>query len=174
MRAAEKNRLRAALTPRVCKSLEAVIATINAQLAELDNDLDTAVQESPVWRAKENLLTSVPGVGSTTSRVLIAELPELGTLSRRQAAALVGVAPLNRDSGTLRGRRTVWGGRATVRTALYMATVVAVRHNPALATAYRRLRGAGKPAKVALTACMRKLIVILNVILRDQPPWKAT
>ena len=174
MRAAEKNRLRAALTPRVCKSLEAVIATINAQLAELDNDLDTAVQESPVWRAKENLLTSVPGVGSTTSRVLIAELPELGTLSRRQAAALVGVAPLNRDSGTLRGRRTVWGGRATVRTALYMATVVAVRHNPALATAYRRLRGAGKPAKVALTACMRKLIVILNAILRDQTPWKAT
>src|SRR5690606_38739064 len=114
------------------------------------------IRSSPIWKAKEALLRSVPGVGSVVSRTLIAELPELGMLTRHQIAALVGVAPFARDSGTLRGQRIIWGGRASVRSALYMAAVVGVQHNPALKRFYERLRGAGKPAKVALVACMRK------------------
>lgn len=170
MRTAEKNR-RAQAGPRVQASIDAVLATLHAELQELDRDLDTALRESPLWRAKDDLLQSVPGIGPATSQVLLAELPELGQLSGRKLAALVGVAPLNRDSGTMRGRRTIWGGRSTVRTALFMATIAAIRHNHTIAAAYHQLRQAGKPAKVALVACMRKLLLILNAIIRTSTPW---
>lgn len=136
--------------------------------------MDEAIQQSPVWRAQENLLRSVPGIGPVLSRTLLAELPELGRLNRKQIAALVGVAPLNRDSGAFRGRRTIWGGRATVRTALYMATLVATKWNPVIQTAYRRWREAGKAPKVALVACMRKLLTILNAMMMQQCPWRLT
>ena len=132
------------------------------------------VRRSPIWRAKDDLLKSVPGIGDTTSRTLLALLPELGTLTGKQTAALVGVAPLNCDSGTMRGRRRVWGGRARVRAALYMAALVASRHNPILKAFYQRLRGAGKPAKVALIACAHKLLTIVNAMLRDGQPWDVT
>jgi transposase len=171
MRTAEKNR-RATATPRVRASIEAVIATINAELQDLDQDLDATLQASAVWLAKDDLLQSVPGIGPGTSRTLLAELPELGCLAGRKLASLVGVAPLNRDSGTMRGRRTIWGGRSNVRTALFMATIAAIRHNPTIARAYRHLRQAGKPAKVAIVACMRKLLLTLNAILRTSTPWK--
>jgi transposase len=171
MRTAEKNR-RAHASPRVRASVDTILAALDAELRQLDQDLDGLLQNSPIWRTKDNLLQSVPGVGPTTSRVLLAELPELGTLSGRKLASLVGVAPLNRDSGMLRGRRTIWGGRSTVRTALFMATIAAVRHNPVIATTYARLRRAGKPAKVALVACMRKLLLTLNAILRTSTPWQ--
>jgi transposase len=127
---------------------------------------------SPVWRAKENLLRSAPGVGPILSRTLIGELPELGTLPRKQIAALVGVAPLARDSGTLKHKRLVWGGRAPVRAALFMAALVGTRCNPVLRTFYRRLLAAGKPKKVALTACMRKLLTILNAMMRTNTAWR--
>ena len=130
--------------------------------------------DSPLWRAKDDLLQSVPGIGPTTSRTLIAELPELGYLNRREIAALVGVAPLNRDSGTLRGKRMIWGGRASVRRTLYMAALTASRHNPVIRAFYQRLRGKGKPPKVALTACMRKLLVILNSMARNQTHWDSS
>lgn len=172
LRTAEKNRLAGAREPRVRLSIERVIAFVEAQLVELDGDLDRAVKDSPLWRAAEELLRSVPGVGPTLARTLLAELPELGRLTRRRIAALVGVAPLARDSGQMRGRRTVWGGRGPVRAVLYMATLAAVRVNPVLKGAYARLRQAGKPPKVALTACMRRLICILNAILRDTSPYK--
>ena len=138
----------------------------------MERDLGGAVKATPVWRANEELLTSVPGVGNTTARTLLAELPELGSIDRRKIAALVGVAPLNRDSGAMRGRRAVQGGRASVRAALYMAALVAARRNAAVRELYLRLRAAGRPAKVALTACMRKLLTILNAILRTRQPWK--
>ena len=131
----------------------------------------TRSASSPMWRETENLLRSVPGVGPITASTLIAELPELGHLDRRQIAALVGVAPFNRDSGTLRGRRTIRGGRRPVRRALYMAALTATRHNPVLVTFYQRLRTTGHPPKVALMAALRKLLTILNAILRDRRPW---
>jgi transposase len=153
--------------------IDAHLGWLGEALAELERDLDRAVRESTVWRAKEELLRSVPGVGPVSARTLLAELPELGSLTRRQAAALVGVAPFSRDSGTTRGRRTVWGGRAALRACLYMAAVAAARgSNPAIAGFYRRLRAAGKPAKLALTACMRKLVVVLNAMLRTDTAWK--
>ena len=133
-----------------------------------------SIAESPVWRAKENLLRSVPGVGPVVSRTLLAELPELGCLNRTQIAALVGVAPLARDSGTHRGKRLVWGGRAPVRAVLYMGALVASRRNPVIRGFYWRLVGAGKPKKLALVACMRKLLLILNAMLKNQSPWKET
>ena len=129
------------------------------------------MEASPAWQAKADLLREVKGLGEVSILTLIADLHELGTLDRKQIAALVGVAPLNRDSGTLRGRRCVWGGRAEVRQALYMATLSAVRYNPILQAFYTRLRNAGKTAKVALVACMRKLLTILNAMLRDQAHW---
>ena len=137
----------------------------------MNKDLDKAVKECPLWREKDELLQSTPGVGPILSRTLLAQVPELGTLNRRQIAALVGVAPFNRDSGTLKGKRTVWGGRANVRSVLYMSTLAAVNHNPAIKAFYRRLRDAGKKPKVALTACMRKLIIILNAMLKTLTPW---
>jgi transposase len=132
------------------------------------------VKASPLWRVKDDLLQSVPGVGRVVSLTLLAELPELGRLNHKEIAALVGVAPLNRDSGTLRGKRLVYGGRAPVRAVLYMAALVASKCNPVIRAFYQRLRAAGKPAKVALTACMRKLLTILNAIARDGTPWNPT
>ena len=138
----------------------------------IGEDLDKAVQSSPAWRAKENLLRSVPGVGPVLARTLLGGLPELGSLDRKEIAALAGVAPLARDSGRSRGRRIVWGGRAPVRAVLYMSTLAATRHNPVLAAHYQRLLAAGKPKKLALTACMRKLLVILNAMARTGTPWR--
>jgi transposase len=138
----------------------------------LDGELATQLRQSPVWRATEDLLRSVPGVGPVVAATLVAELPELGRLNRKQIAALVGVAPLACESGTLRGRRIVWGGRAQVRAVLYMSTVASLRWNPVIRAFYDRLRLAGKPAKVALTACMRKLLTILNAMVRRQTHWQ--
>lgn len=145
---------------------------IEQELEDIDCDLKSMIQQSPPWRAKENLLRSVPGVGPQLALTLLAYLPELGTLDRKRIAALVGVAPFNRDSGIFRGRRTVWGGRRRVRAALYMATIVAGRYNPVIRAFYQRLLATGKPKKVALTACMRKLLTILNAMLRYQAIWR--
>jgi transposase len=166
----EQNRLPLA-QGRIRLDLQSHIAFLQQRLTEANKDLHTTLQASPVWRTADQLLRSVPGIGPATSAVLIAELPELGQLSRHAVAALVGVAPLNRDSGARSGPRTIWGGRAPVRGALYMATVVATRYNPVIRAFYRRLVDAGKPRKVALIAAMRKLLSILNAILKAQRPW---
>ena len=168
---AEKNRRRLAGQLRVLKAIDRHVDLLQAELSELERDIDGAIRNSPAWRADADLLASVPGVGNATLRTLIAELPELGRLDRRKIAALVGVAPINRDSGVRRGRQTIAGGRATVRTALYMAALVASRANPVIAAHYQKLRANGKAAKQALVACMRKLPVILNAIIRDRKPW---
>ena len=167
---AETNRLRGVPTA-LRKRVEAHIAWLKQELAEIDHELKDMIEKDPIWREKDSLLQSTPGVGPTLSATLIAQLPELGILDRRQIAALVGVAPLNRDSGMMHGRRTVWGGRANVRAVLYMATLVATRFNPAIRDFYLRLCSAGKRKKVALTACMRKLLTILNSILKHHIPW---
>jgi transposase len=172
MMVAERNRGRQLQSKRLKKRIERHLDALQKELTEIENDLDESIRGTPIWRESENLLKSVPGVGNATARTLLADLPELGTLGRKQIAALVGVAPFNRDSGTWRGQRTVWGGRAGVRATLYMAALVASRRNPVIAAFYRHLRSAGKPAKVALTACMRKLLIILNAILRDKRPWQ--
>ena len=169
---AESNRRRRASQRRVIRAIERHLALLQAELTELDGDIDGAIRNSPAWQADADLLHSVPGVGPATLATLIAELPELGRLTRRKIAALVGVAPINRDSGTLRGRRTIAGGRSAVRSGLYMAALVASRANPVIAAHYNKLRAAGKTAKQALVACMRKLLVILNAILRDRKPWQ--
>jgi transposase len=153
--------------------IDAHLAWLKDELARLDKDLDDAVKASPVWREKEDLLQTVPGVAKTTARTLIANLPELGTTDRKHIAALAGLAPINRDSGTLRGRRMIAGGRPVVRTALYMATLSAVRYNPVIKETYQRLVDAGRPKKVAMVACMRKLLSILNAILRDRCEWRS-
>jgi transposase len=172
MLVAERNRRHAA-DPARHERIETHLRWLEEALAEIEQDLDGAVRESSIWRAKEELLRSVPGIGQVSARTLLAELPELGSLTRRQAAALVGVAPFSRDSGKMRGRRTVWGGRAALRACLYMAAVAAARgSNPVIAGFYKRLRLAGKPAKLALTACMRKLVVTLNAMLRTNTAWK--
>jgi transposase len=170
MRTAEQNRLENA-PHRLRADIEAHITWLTPRVATLDDDLDTTLRASPVWRERETLYRGVPGIGPVCARTLILDLPELGTLSRQRIAALVGVAPFNRDSGTLRGTRTTWGGRAHVRATLYMSTLVAVRYNPILKRFYERLRTAGKVAKVALTACMRKLLTILNAMVKHQKPW---
>lgn len=170
MRVAEEQRLAQAL-PVVRPRIARVLALLERELEELDHDLDDRLRQSPLWREQEDLLRGVPGVGPTLTLTLLAELPELGQLSRQQIAALAGVAPFNRDSGTLRGKRRVWGGRASVRAALYMAALVASRHNPVLRTFYQRLCAAGKPKKVALVACMHKLLTILNAMLKHRTPW---
>lgn len=153
-------------------SIDEHIRWLKRRLAAIDHDLDTTIQRSPVWRVKDDLLRSVPGVGPVVSRTLLGDLPELGTLDHKQLAALVGVAPLARDSGLSRGRRLVYGGRAKVRAALYMAALVAVRYNPVLRAFYTRLLQAGKAKKVALTACMHKLLIILNAMLRSGQAWQ--
>lgn len=160
--------------PRLLRGAERVLAVLEAELAAIEGDIDDTIRKSPAWREREDLLRSVPGVGPNTARTLIAELPELGSLDRRRIAALVGLAPMNRDSGTLRGRRIIQGGRAPVRSALFMCVMVTIRHHLPLATTYERLRKAGKPPKVAMVACMRKLLTILNAILRDTTPWITT
>lgn len=171
MLGAERQRRRQATVKRVVRSLDGHIRWLERQLTDVDDDLRREVEASPVWRTQDDLLQSVPGVGPTTALTLITELRELGQLSRRQIAALVGVAPFNRDSGQWRGRRQVAGGRAAVRATLYMATLTAVRCNPVLRTFHQRLRAAGKPPKVALVAAMRKLLTILNAMLARQQRW---
>ena len=172
MLTAENNRLVTATARRVKKRIEAHLRWLEKELARTDRDLKEAIEESPAWRENEALLRGVPGVGPVLARTLLAELPELGELKNKQLAALVGVAPLNRDSGILRGKRAIWGGRSGVRAALYMGALVATRCNPAVKVFYERLLAAGKPKKVALVACMRKLLVILNAMLRNRTPWR--
>jgi transposase len=172
MRTSEHNRL--AITPsvHVRRSLQAVLKLIEKQLCQLDAQIDQRIQACPLWRQTQELLKSVPGVGDQTARTLIAQLPELGACSRQKISALVGVAPLNRDSGQFRGRRIIWGGRRSVRCSLYMATLVATQHNPVIEAHYHKLLDGGKRKKVALVACMRKLLTILNAMLRRRSPWK--
>ncbi len=171
MLGAETNRRRLTQDRSLQRRIDAHITWLQRALRDLESDLHDTIRTSPMWRETENLLRSVPGVGPITASTLIAELPELGQLDRRQIAALVGVAPFNRDSGTLRGRRMIRGGRHPVRRALYMAALTATRHNPVLLTFYQRLRTTGHPPKVALVAALRKLLTILNAILRDRRPW---
>jgi transposase len=160
------------LPKRLKKSCERVIRVLEKELAALDQEIDTTVRGSPAWRAKEDLLASVPGIGPIVARTLIAELPELGSLDRRRIASLVGVAPFTRQSGKWRGKAFIGGGRRTVRAALFLATMAAVRHNPAIRAFRQHLIAAGKPKMVAMVACMRKLLTILNAIARDQKPWQ--
>ena len=169
---AEKNRLRSAITA-VRPRIEAHIAWLEQELSDIDEGLRQTLRSSPEWREKDDILRSVPGVGEQLSLALLSQLPELGTLNRREVAALVGVAPFNRDSGTLRGKRQIWGGRARLRAVLYMGAMVASRFNPVIRDFYQRLLAAGKPKKVALTACMRKLLVILNAMLKSRSHWSA-
>lgn len=169
---AEKNRLGAAPpSKRVITTIRRTIQYLEKQLDDIDRDLDQAVRGSSAWREQDDLLRSVPGVGKVLSRTLLAHVPELGKLSRQQIAALIGVAPFNRDSGTLHGRRCVWGGRAQVRQVLYMSALVAVRFNPVFKAFFSRLVSAGKLRKVALVACMRKLLTVLNAMARSKTPW---
>ncbi len=169
---AEDNRRRRTRDPGLKRQIERHLAWLRQALAESDAELGEVVRASPAWRVKEELLTSVPGIGSTTARTLLALLPEPGTLGRRQVAALAGLAPFAHDSGTRRGRRAIAGGRGPLRAALYMAALVASRRNLVIAAAYQRWRAAGKPPKLALTAAMRKLLVMLNAMLRDGQPWR--
>jgi len=174
MLTAERNRLGTARSKAVREHIRIHITWLEGELSNIDDHLRSSIRRSPVWREKDNLLQSVPGVGPVLSSTILASLPELGTLNRKQIAALVGVAPLNRDSGNFRGKRTVWGGRAAVRAILYMATLVATRHNHVIHTFYKRLCAAGKAKKVALTACMRKLLTILNSMLKNHTHWRYT
>jgi transposase len=169
----ESNRRRQARNPRVLRGIERTLAALQGALSELDGEIEDNVRGTPAWREAEDLLTTVPGVGPITARTLIAELPELGTIDRRRIAALVGVAPLNRDSGASRGRRAIAGGRTGVRNTLYMAALTAVRWNPAVRAAYERLRSRGAPPKAALVAAMRKLLTVLNAMLRSKTPWQS-
>jgi transposase len=170
MLTAERRRLQSA-PPRIHADIQAHIAWLERRLARTDDDLTAAIRSTPLWRAKDEILQSTPGVGPVLSRTLVAEVPELGVLNRQEIAALIGVAPFNCDSGTVRGKRAVWGGRAHVRAVLYMSTLAAVRHNSVLKAFYERRRAVGKAPKVALTACMRKLLTILNAMLKHQTPW---
>lgn len=167
---AEKNRQGFALKP-VQKGIQKHIKWLDRQLWDINSDLDSTIRKSPIWAAKSDLLQGVPGVGPNLARVLIADLPELGRLSHKQIAALVGVAPYSRDSGVFRGKRMIWGGRAPVRSALYLSIWSATKWNPVIRQFYDRLRAKGKPAKVAQVACMRKLITILNAMVRDGRAW---
>jgi len=172
MTVAERQRAKRAANPQVRKSLARLIAMLEKELQAIDKDIDTLVRGSPVWRAKEDLLASVPGIGQTLARTLLAELPELGTLDRRRIASLAGVAPYVRQSGQWRGKAKISGGRPNVRSAIFMAALTASRHNPVLGAFYRRLLTAGKPKMVALIAVARKLLTTLNAILRDQKAWQ--
>jgi len=169
----EKNRLAQARTPGVRRDIKSLIAVLEKRIGGCDGELQRLIQASPVWRAQEDLLRSFNGIGPVNARVLLVELPELGTLNRKRIAALVGVAPISRDSGQHRGRRSIAGGRGQIRAALYMATVAAMRANAVIRAFYQRLRQAGKPAKVALVACMRKILTILNAMVRNQTRWQS-
>jgi len=166
----ETNRLAQSCEP-VASSIREHIAWLTQRVKELDKDIKNLLRKSPVWKEKENLLRSVPGVGPILAATIIAQLPELGQLNRKQIASLAGVAPLNRDSGTLKGKRTIWGGRSHLRAILYMGTLAAIRFNPVIKVFYQRLRQAGKAAKLALTACMRKLLTILNAMFKHKTLW---
>lgn len=155
----------------VRKRINAHIGWLKKELQRTDHDLDQSIRQSPIWCENQDLLKTVPGIGPVVSRTLLAELPELGKLNRKQIAALVGIAPLNRDSGTFRGPRSIWGGRASVRATLYMAALVASRRNAVIRSFYKRLRDAGKAPKVALVACMRKLLTIINAMLKHKTRW---
>lgn len=171
MLTAEKNRL-GSTAHAVRDRIQAHIVWLEQELRELDQELRRTLQARPRWREQDQLLRSVPGIGPTLAVTLLADLPELGTLDRKQIAALVGVAPLNQDSGIRRGRRRIWGGRARVRAVLYMGTLTATRYNPVIRTFYTRLLAAGKPKKLALTACMHKLLLVLNAVLKQRQAWR--
>lgn len=173
MLTAEKNRLGTAHKP-VRERIQGHIKWLEDELAALNGHLEQSIRQSPIWREKDDLLRSVPGIGPIVSSTLLADLPELGQLTHKQIAALAGVAPLNRDSGAFHGKRSIWGGRATVRAALYMATISAIRYNRIIKTYYQRLCAAGKAKKVALVACMRKLLTILNAMLKHHTIWHPT
>ena len=173
VRTAEKNRLYKAVSQQVKKSIQFIIDSVNQQILEIENQLDDEIKSNPVLHEKDQLLQSVPGVGPNTARMLLAALPELGKLSGKQIASLVGVAPFNRDSGKMRGRRMVSGGRTSVRNLLYMAALVASRHNKIIREFYLRLRNSGKNGKVSVVACIRKLVVILNAMLKKNQPFCA-
>jgi transposase len=169
---AEENRLRMVLAKQAQKSVKRLLTALRRELESLDADLDDHIRKSPIWRVRETLLVSVPGVGPTTARTLLAELPELGSLDRRQIASLAGLAPWTRQSGTWKGKSFIGGGRGKVRAVLFMAALVASRHNPSLKAFRDRLVAAGKPKIVAIVATMRKLLTILNAIIRDSKPWQ--
>ena len=176
MRVSEANREQQAGNPTVRQSIKSMLQAVDRQLTALDEELDDRIRKTPAWRESEELLSSVPGVGKGTARTLMSELPELGSMGRQQISGLVGLAPLNHDSGKYRGTRHIRGGRSKVRAALYMAAVSATRLNPAIKVFYRRLRDAGKPFKIAIPACIRKLLVHLNAIMKKRTPFlqKAT
>jgi transposase len=173
LRTAELNRRHQARLPEIQHSIDSVIDVLNREIAEIDSQLASAIKADETWHMKDQLLQSVQGVGVVTSHAILAELPELGRLNRRQISSLVGVAPFNIDSGRMHKPRAIRGGRAAVRSALYMSALTGIRCNPALRAFYERLRQAGKKFKVAITACMRKLLTILNAILRNQTPWRS-
>ncbi|MBW2251741.1 MAG: IS110 family transposase [Deltaproteobacteria bacterium] len=168
---AESNRLKLA-NKRNIKDIKDHIRCLEKRLDKIETDIGKTIQNSPIWRCKDNILRSVPGIGPITSASLICDLPELGLLSRKKIAMLAGLAPANYDSGKFKGRRRIWGGRASVRSGLYMATLAATRYNPTIKAFYQRLTAAGKCHKVAITACMRKLLLIVNAMLRDQTLWQ--
>lgn len=172
LRASEKNRRHSARTMRVRQSIDTIIATLDRELAEIDRDIDGLIRNSPLWREEEKLLKTFKGVGPVVSRVVLAKLPELGKLNRQEIACLLGLAPLNRDSGKMRGKRMISGGRKDVRDALYMAAVSAIQHNKVIRPFYQRLTKAGKLYKVAITACMRKILLILNAMVREKKPFQ--
>lgn len=171
---AEANHTEHVTETALLRGIARVRKVIEKELARVDQELQRVIQSSPIWRHKAELLTTTPGISDTTAAALLAHLPELGTLNRRQAAALVGVAPINRDSGTLRGKRMTGGGRACARRALFMPTLVAIRHNPAIRTFYQHLLAHGKAKMTAVIACMRKLLTALNALLRNDQPWRQT
>jgi len=172
MRVAEQNRSRG--TPaRIRSQIREHVEWLNRQIDELDREIGQRVRSSPAWRERDDLYRSTPGVGPVLSATLSADLPELGSVSHKQIAALVGLASFNQDSGKKPGQRVIWGGRASVRAALYMATLVATRRNPVIRTFYQRLLAMHKPKKLALTACMHKLLTILNAMVRHQTSWSA-
>jgi transposase len=169
---AEENRERMAASPAARKSIKRILSALRRELESLDDDLDEQIRTSPLWRVRETLLTSVPGVGPTVARTLLAQMPELGSLDRRQIAALAGLAPWTRQSGMWKGKSFIGGGRGSVRAVLFMAALVASRHNPVLKAFRDKLVAAGKPKIVAIVATMRKLLTILNAIIRDNKPWQ--
>ena len=172
MRTMELNRQGQICSSHVAKSIKAHITSLNRQIERIEREIDTCIKTSPVWRDKDDLLQSIMSVGPQTSQTMLACMPELGTLNRRKIASLAGLAPINRDSGSFRGKRTISGGRSVVRTALYMPTRNAVRFNPVIKALYQRLIDKGKSDRVAVTACSRKLLTIMNAVLRDRNPWQ--
>lgn len=169
---AEENRARSATARETNKSIKRLLAALKRELKSIDDDMDGHIRKSPIWLVRQDILTSMPGVGATTARTLLAELPELGSLDRRQVAALAGLAPFTRQSGKWRGKSSIGGGRSAVRSALFMAALVAIRHNPTFRAFRDHLVAKGKPKIVAVVATMRKILTVLNAMIRDQKPWK--